>query len=356
VDGLVGANPCISVGVRQIGPGHPCFVIAEAGVNHNGSLDLAVRLIDVAADAGADAVKFQTFAADKLATRDAPKAEYQKQTTGEAESQFEMLKKLELGPDAHRVLAAHCAERGIVFLSTPFDEGSADLLDAIGVPAFKVPSGELVNLSFLRYLARKRRPLIISTGMATLGEVQEAVDVVRAEGCSEIALLHCVSNYPADPADANLRAMATMACEFGVPVGYSDHTLGVAVPLAAVALGASILEKHFTLDRALSGPDHLASAEPRELAELVINIRNVEAALGDGEKKPAMSEAGTARAARRSLVAAVTIRSGAVLTVEMVAVRRPGTGMAPARIGELLGRRAVRELPEGALLAPEMFA
>ena len=345
----------IRIGPRLVGPGHPCFVIAEAGVNHNGSVEMALQLVDAAADAGADAVKFQTFRADKTVTVDAPKAEYQLRATGAGETQFEMLRRLELSPGAHQAIVSRCAERGLIFLSTPFDEESADFLEGLGVPAFKVPSGELTNVSFLRHLARKGRPLIISTGMATLEEVMVAVSAARADGCRALAILQCVSNYPAQPADTNLRAMATMAAVFGVPIGYSDHTLGPEVPLAAVALGASILEKHFTLDRTLPGPDHGASAEPGELAALVAGVRKVEAALGDGEKRPAASEAATARAARRSLVAACPISAGTVLEPSMVAARRPGTGMAPERGPELLGRKSRANIAQGTLLAPEMF-
>jgi N-acetylneuraminate synthase/N,N'-diacetyllegionaminate synthase len=243
----------------------------------------------------------------------------------------------------------------MIFLSSPFDAESADLLEAIGVPAFKVPSGELTNLSFLRHFARKGLPLIISTGMATLDEVRVAVDAVHGEGCHEFSLLHCVSSYPAEPRDVNLRAMVSMATAFGVPVGYSDHTLGNEVSFAAVALGACIIEKHVTLDRSLPGPDQRASADPAEFASLVAGIRAVEAALGDGEKRPAASEDGTARVARRSLVAARAIPAGAMLTADMVVSKRPGTGMAPGRLGELTGRRAVGEIAEGMLLAREMF-
>lgn len=345
----------IDIGGRNVGSGHPCFVIAEAGVNHNGSLDLALKLVDAAAAAGANAVKFQTFRAEKIATRSAPKAEYQTRTTGTSESQFEMLKKLELSPDGHKTLAARCVESGVTFLSSPFDEESADLLETLDVPAFKVPSGELTNLPFLRYLARKGRPLIVSTGMATLAEVAAAVTAVKDTGCDRLVLLQCVSNYPAAAADVNLRAMATMAAAFGVPVGYSDHSTGSQVSLAAVALGACVIEKHFTLDRTLPGPDHQASAEPGEFAELVAGIRTVEAALGDGDKRPAPSELETARVARRSLVAAATIPEGSRLTAEMVAARRPGTGLPVDRLGELLGRRAVGEVPAGTLLTTDMF-
>jgi N,N'-diacetyllegionaminate synthase len=355
MDGMVGDRQTFTIGDRLVGTGCPCFVIAEAGVNHNGSLDMALQLVDAAASAGADAVKFQTFRADQIVSPDAPKARYQMRAPGDTESQHDMLRRLELAPTAYRALAQRCAEKRLIFLSTPFDEESADLLEAIGVPAFKAPSGELTNLSFLRYLAHKGRPLIISTGMATLDDVRAAVDVVRGAGCHEFLLLHCVSNYPADPADVNLRAMESMATAFGVPVGYSDHTLGNEVPFAAVALGACVIEKHMTLDRSLHGPDHRASAEPRELASLVAGIRGIEAAIGDGEKRPAASEIGTARVARRSLVAARAIPAGATLTAEMVVSRRPGTGMAPGRLGEVLRRRTLADIAAGTMLAPEMF-
>lgn len=349
------ATPSFRIASRLVGPGEPCFVIAEAGVNHNGSLAMALDLVDAAAAAGADAVKFQTFRADQIATAEAPKAEYQARATGGAESQLDMLRRLELEPGAFHAIARRCAEQGIIFLSTPFDEESADLLETVGIPAYKVPSGELTNLPFLDYLARKRLPLIISTGMATLDDVRLAVETVQGAGCEELSLLHCVSNYPAAPADVNLRAMATMASAFGVPVGYSDHTLGNDVCLAAVALGACVIEKHLTLDRSLPGPDHQASSDPRELASLVEGIRTIQAALGDGEKRPAASECATADVARRSLVSARAVPAGAILTADMVTSKRPGTGMAPRRLAELVGRRTVAEIAPGVLLAPEMF-
>lgn len=329
----------IRIGSREVGFGRPCFIIAEAGVNHNGSLELALKLVDAAATAGADAVKFQTFRADRLVTLNAPKAVYQNETTGEAESQFEMLRKLELDERIHRTLVAHCASRGIAFLSTPFDEESADFLENLDVPAYKLPSGELTNLPFLRHVAGKKRPMIMSTGMATLEEVERAVEAVRIAGCKDLVLLHCVSAYPADPADANLRAMATLAETFGVPVGYSDHTLGIEVPLAAVAMGACILEKHFTLDRSLPGPDHRASAEPAELTTLVAAARKVEAALGNGVKRPVASEADTARVARKSLTAACDISAGTVLEPEHIAIKRPGIGIPPRMQDRLVGRK-----------------
>jgi N-acetylneuraminate synthase len=345
----------IDIGARQIGPGHPCFVIAEAGVNHNGDIALARQLVDVAATAGADAVKFQTFKAEQLVTGDAPKADYQKQTTGAAESQFEMLKRLELTHEMHVELMACCRGRGIQFLSTPFEEDSADELIGLGLKLLKIPSGEITNLPFLAHIAGKRVPVILSTGMASLGEVEQAVEVFRAAGNAQLALLHCVSNYPADPVDANLRAMQTMTAAFGVPVGFSDHTLGIEVALAAVALGACIIEKHFTLDRSLPGPDHRASLEPEELRLMIRSIRHVEASLGDGRKRPAPSEKSTAMAARKSLVAARTIAQGENIVEESIAIKRPGTGLLPALRPHLLGRRARQMIRAGEILRLEMF-
>ena len=345
----------IQIANKLIGPGQPVFVIAEAGVNHNGDLKMARALIDVAAEAGADAVKFQTFRADLLATSDAPKAEYQLQTTGDAESQFEMLRRLELSADAHRELQSYCNERGIIFLSTPFDEEAVDLLDELGVPAFKISSGDLTNSPLLEYVAGKGKPVILSTGMSELAELIEAVSVLNTAGCENPVLLHCVSNYPADASEVNLRAMQTMRSAFDVPVGFSDHTEGIDVALAAVALGACVIEKHFTLDRTLPGPDHRASLEPAELRELVRSIRRVESALGNGRKVPSASEIETAKVARRSLVAARDIPAGATLQREMVVLRRPGTGMSSTMIEMLVGRKTLREIAAGAILAEDMF-
>ena len=270
--------PSVRIGERPVGVGHPCFVIAEAGVNHNGSLDMALKLVDAAVEAKADAVKFQTFRAERLLTPEAPKAAYQIENSDRTETQFEMLQRLELDEAAHRTLMDHCRRRGLAFLSSPFEQGSADFLETLGVPAFKIPSGEVTNLPFLCHVARKGIPLILSTGMATLEEVEVAVAAIRSSGCRQLVLLHCVSAYPASPSDANLRAMATLARTFGTPVGYSDHTLGIEVALAAVAMGAAVIEKHFTLDRTMPGPDHQASSEPGELALLVSGIRKVESA------------------------------------------------------------------------------
>jgi len=341
----------VEISGRHVGPGEPCFIIAEAGVNHNGSIELARKLIELAVGAGADAVKFQTFKSNKLATATAPAAVYQ-----QAASQLEMLRKLELSPDAHRELLKLCHARSILFLSTPFEEESADFLDQLGIAAFKIPSGEVTNLSFLAHVARKKKPIILSTGMSILAEVETAVRVIREAGNERIILLQCTSSYPADPADANLRAMVTMARHFNLPVGYSDHTLGNEVALAAVALGACVIEKHFTLDRTLPGPDQKSSLEPKELREFVRGIRTVESALGDGEKKPAPSEAATAAVARKSLVAARDIPANSILTHEMIAARRPGTGLSPAMRDQLIGRKARVSIPADTLFNIDMFS
>jgi N,N'-diacetyllegionaminate synthase len=346
----------IIIGQRKVGVGEPCFIIAEAGVNHNGSLKLACELIDVAVEAGADAVKFQTFKPEKVCSPLAPKATYQLQTTDAEESQLEMGKKLELPFEAFRELQSHCKSKGMLFLSTPFDYESADFLAELQMPAFKIPSGEITNLPFLEHVARKGRPLILSTGMSTLDEVRKAVETIRATGNQQLVLLQCVSNYPAQSSSVNLRAMHTLAEAFGVPVGYSDHTRGIEVAIAAVALGACVVEKHFTTNRDLSGPDHRASLEPDELASMVRSIRNVETALGDGNKRPALEEANTAAVARRSLVAARYIAAGTVLTEDLVAILRPGTGLPPAMRPQLVGRRTRHDIDAGTLLTLDMVA
>ncbi len=347
--------PEIAIGARRVGPDQPCFLIAEAGVNHNGDLELARRLVDAAADAGANAVKFQTFSADRLATAAAPQADYQRRNTGIEESQYSMLKRLELSEEAHRELLRHCQRRGILFLSSPFDEESADFLETLGLPAFKIPSGEITNTPFLAHIARKGKPIILSTGMSTLDEVRVAVETIRRAGDPPLALLHCVSNYPAAPEDINLRAMATLHEAFCVPVGYSDHTDGVEIALAAVALGACIIEKHFTLDRNLPGPDHKASLEPAELTSLAAAIRRVEAALGDGVKRPAKCEADAARVARKSLVAARDLSAGSVLRREDLAIRRPGTGLPPSALARVVGMLAKEDIAAGTILTDPMM-
>ena len=339
------------VGDRTVGDGQPVFIIAEAGVNHNGDVELARRLVDAAVEANADAVKFQTFVADRVISPSAPKAQYQLQRTDRDESQLEMVRRLELSPEAHHLLHAHCRERGIQFLSTPFDRGSADLLSELGVPAFKLSSGEVTNWPFLEYVARFMKPVILSTGMSDLREVEKALAVIRATGNQQTILLHCVSSYPAAPADVNLRAMHTMAVEFGVPIGFSDHTLGIAVPIAAAALGAAVIEKHLTLDKTLTGPDHAASLEPQEFASMVNGIRMVESSLGNGIKAPAEAELDTLRVARRSLVSAGSLSKGTVLQADMFNEMRPGTGIPPSSLSEVLGRTLKHDLAAGQLLS-----
>ena len=332
---------------RTVGPGAPVFVIAEAGVNHNGDLVLARKLIAAAAAAGADAVKFQTFRAEQVAAASAPLAAYQKANVTAADSQLELLRRLELPPAAHDELQAVAHDHNLVFLSTPFDEGSVDLLDSLHVPAFKVPSGEVTNWPLLQHVAGKGKPVILSTGMSDLEEVAAAVDVLRRSGCTELVVLHCVSNYPANPSDVNLRAMAAIRKRCGVPVGYSDHTPGIEVALAAVALGACIIEKHFTLDRGLPGPDHRASLEPGELRALVAGIRTVECALGTEEKRPAASELPTREVVRRSLVAARPLPAGVLLETSMFRALRPAGGIPPSDLDRVIGRHLTRALLEG---------
>ena len=333
----------------------PCFIIAEGGVNHNGDPALAHRLVDVAADAGADAIKFQTFDPDLLAAADAPKAEYQKRQTAADESQRDMLRRLVLSEAAHVELKRHAEERGLLFLSTPFEERSADFLERLGVPAFKIASGELTNHPFLRHLARKQRPLLLSTGMSELDEVREAVAAMRTEGARELALFHCTSSYPA-PADAvNLRAIETLRREFLVEVGYSDHTIGSDVPVAAVALGATLLEKHITLDRTLPGPDHVASMEPHAFASMVRSVRVSGQALGAGVKRVQPCELDAQRVARKSLFVSRPVARGQQLTAADVDARRPGTGISPARSSLVMGRSATRDLTAGQMLGEGDF-
>jgi N,N'-diacetyllegionaminate synthase len=345
----------ISIGGRRAGKGEPCLIIGEAGVNHNGNPELARKLVDAAAEAGCDAVKFQTFKADRVCSPAAPKAAYQQQTTGTEESQLDMGRKLELPFTVFQELHQYAATRGILFLSTPFDYESADFLAALQVPAIKIPSGEITNLPFLEHVARDGYPLIISTGMATMEEVAVALETVYNADNRQVILLHCVSNYPADPAGMNLRAMRTLEDAFGVAVGLSDHTVGTEVAFAAVALGACIIEKHFTLSCQLPGPDHRASLEPQELARLVKGIRTIEAALGDGVKRPVAEEVNVASVARRSLVAAQFIPAGTALTVDMIDILRPGTGLPPVMRSQLLGRLVKRDVEAGAILGLEML-
>ena len=337
---------------RQIyGPLSPsCFIIAEAGVNHNGDLAIAKLLVDAAVDSGANAVKFQAFRADELASVDAPKAQYQLAGSEKTESQLTMLKRLELPSSAYIELSRYCALKKILFLASPFDVGSVDLLDSLGMPYFKIASGEITNYPLLRYVARKGRPILLSTGMSTMEEVRSAIEFISQTGNKDVILLHCVTEYPAPVEAANLRAMIAMRDECHLPVGYSDHTIGVEVALAAVAIGATVLEKHLTLDRDMKGPDHRASLDPAEFKRMVELIRNIESAMGDGVKSPAQCEVANRVVARRSICAAVSITSGEVIRQEMLAYKRPGKGISPRHFEKVIGRRAMRNYQAGELL------
>lgn len=345
----------ITIGDRQIGAGSPCFVIAEAGINHNGDIDIAKQLICAAADAGCDAVKFQTYRTEAIAAPGAPMAEYQMANTGLCGSQADLLKRCELDGEAHVELMNECLNAGVFFLSTPFDDPSLDLLIGLGVKALKISSGDVTNTPFLKRVAVAGLPVILSTGMATLPEVAEAVDALRGAGCEDFALLHCVSCYPAKPSECHLPAMGLLHTAFHVPVGFSDHTTGFDITLAAVARGAAIIEKHITTDRALPGPDHAASIEPWELKEMMAAIRRVEAALSGTGKNPSAEELGTANVARKSLHLRVSLPAGSVLCEEHLTAMRPGTGISPSRIHEVLGRQLIEDAVAGTMLSLGML-
>src|SRR3989344_2607966 len=344
------------IGTKTIGEGAQVFIIAEAGVNHNGDMALAHKLIDAAADAGADAVKFQTFTSEELVSEDAPQAAYQTANTGKEESQISMLRNLVLPHKEHSALKKYAEENGLVFLSTPFSIPDADFLETLGIAAYKIPSGELTNLPFLAHIAKKKKPILLSTGMGTLEEVREAIAILQKNGATEIALFHCTSEYPAPPADINLRAMQTLAGEFGFPTGLSDHSEGISVAIAATALGACILEKHFTLDRALPGPDHKASLEPSELKEMIRCIRTVEQSLGSPEKKPTAGELDTASVARKSVVARRDIAEGACIAFEDIYIVRPGTGIQPKHFDEVVGKTTKQKISLGMPLQWSMLS
>lgn len=335
------------------------FIIAEAGVNHNGDANLALQLVDVAAAAGADAVKFQTFTADNLVRRGADKAEYQKRATGDGD-QYDMLKALEMSEDLHHQLLQRCTELNIEFMSTAFDDDALDMLVSMGIRRIKVPSGEVTNAPYLRHIASKGLPIIVSTGMANMDEVKEAVRIItearEAFGFTDapqsyITILHCTSNYPAAVSEANLNAMLTIGRETGLPYGYSDHTLGIAVSSAAVAMGATVIEKHFTLDKSLPGPDHGASLAPDELRAMIASIRDIELALGDGVKAPTASELPVRALVRRSVTAIRDIGKGASIGPDDVALMRPGTGIPPAELPQVYGRNTARAVVAGETIA-----
>lgn len=328
------------------------FIIAEAGVNHNGSTELAKKLIDAASVAGADAVKFQTFKAEKLVSKNAQKAEYQKQTTDKAESQFDMIKKLELDEATHHELMAYCKSKNIMFLSTPFDHDSIELLNALGLEIFKIPSGEITNLPYLRHIGKLNKKVILSTGMTDIGEIEDALDILIDAGTKKenITVLHANTMYPTPMEDVNLKAMVTIGKTFDIAYGYSDHTLGIEVDIAAVAMGASCIEKHFTLDCAMEGPDHKASLEPDELKAMVQAIRNIEIALGSSVKKPSKSEMPNMQIARKSIVADKPIKKGELFTQDNLAVKRPGNGISPMRWDEVIGTFATKDYQEDEMI------
>ncbi len=320
------------------------LIIGEAGVNHNGDINIARKLIDVAVEAGVDMVKFQTFITEEGITGNAEKAEYQLSATDKNETQFEMIKKLELNREAHEELIRHCNQEGIQFLSTAFDYPSIDLLNELNIPLYKIPSGEITNLPYLRHIGRMGKPVILSTGMATLKEVEDAINILGKSGTlrDDITVLHCNTSYPTPMEDVNLKSMLTIQNELGVKIGYSDHTLGIEIPIASVAMGARVIEKHFTLDRDMEGPDHQASLNPSELKAMVKAIRNIENALGDGVKKPSSSEMKNKSVARKSIVAARNIQKGETFTEEHLATKRPGTGISPMKWDEIIGKVAKR--------------
>lgn len=328
------------------------FIIAEAGVNHNGSLTLAKQLVDVASVCGADAVKFQTFTAEKLVSKYASKADYQKQTTNISESQFDMIKKLELDIEAHKELIAYCKTKNIMFLSTPFDNDSIDLLNDLCLQIFKIPSGEITNLPYLRHIGKLGKKIILSTGMSDIGEIEDALDVLIEAGTKKenITVLHANTEYPTPMEDVNLKAMVTIGNTYDIAYGYSDHTLGIEVPIAAVAMGAGVIEKHFTLDKTMQGPDHKASLEPDELKAMIKAIRNIELALGSSIKKPSNSESKNKNIARKSIVASCTIKKGELLTEQNLSVKRPGDGINPMRWDEIVGTFSTKDYLEDELI------
>tara|TARA_B100000579_G_scaffold28366_1_gene19940 strand:+ start:69 stop:1064 length:996 start_codon:yes stop_codon:yes gene_type:complete len=328
------------------------FIIAEAGVNHNGSIDLAKKLIDVASDAGVDAIKFQSFKADNLATKNSQKATYQQETANIEESQFDMLKKLELNVEMHKEIFLYCRNKKIIFLSSPFDHESIELLEDLGLDIFKIPSGEITNLPYLRHIGKLNKKIILSTGMSNMGEVKNALDILINSGTKKenITVLHANTEYPTPMEDVNLRAMATIGNELQVNFGYSDHTLGIEVDIAAVAIGASCIEKHFTLDRKMEGPDHKASLEPKELKAMVTAIRNIELALGSAIKNPSKSEIKNIKIIRKSIVAKTQIKKNDVLNENNLTVKRPGNGISPMKWDEIINTKAIKDYKEDELI------
>lgn len=329
------------------------LIIAEAGVNHNGSLETAMHLVRVAAEAGADIIKFQTFVTENIVSSNAPKADYQVKNTGNESGQFEMLKNLELSFSDHQKISDFCRKLNIQFLSTAFDLDSIDLLHQMNIPVWKIPSGEITNLPYLRKIGKMDKPVLLSTGMATLGEIESALNIIEGAGTKRelITILHCTTDYPANPDEINLRAMVTLGNTFNLRFGYSDHTDGVEIPFAAVAMGASVIEKHFTLDKNMEGPDHRASLDPSELKSMVSGIRKIERALGDGVKKPTPGEIKNIMAARKSIVASQPIRKGEIFSEENLAVKRPGNGLSPMIWDLIIGKQADRDYKKDEVIA-----
>jgi N-acetylneuraminate synthase len=345
----------LRIGQKRIGEGYPCYIIAEAGVNHNGDIRLAKRLITAAVKSGADAVKFQTYSTDAIVTKAAGKAAYQKKTSGAAETQYDMLKRLELSREAFRILSDYAKKKEIEFLSSPFDGQSADLLESIGINAYKIPSGEITNIPLLEQIGSYKKPVILSTGMADINEIREGLRAVRRGGARDIVLLHCVTGYPVPLKFANLKMIQTLMKVFKVPVGFSDHTQGIIASILARALGACVIEKHFTLDRSLPGPDHRASLEPSELSELVEQIRIAEAALGNGEKIIARDEAKIKQVARKSLVAKVSISKGTKISPDMIDLKRPGNGIPVKYLSRIIGKKTKVAVKEDAVFQWDML-
>ncbi|MFW9777503.1 MAG: N-acetylneuraminate synthase [Candidatus Heimdallarchaeota archaeon] len=344
----------VRIGGNFVGENNICFIIAEAGVNHNGSIHKAKKMVEVAKACGADAVKFQTFTAERLVTSTAEKAPYQKEQTDDG-SQFDMLKSLELTSSEFTTLAKHAEKTGIMFLSTPFDQESADFLETLEIAAYKISSGDLTNLPMLKHIARKAKPMILSTGMGDIGEVNSAISTITQAGLKEIILLHCVTSYPAPLESLNLKAITTLREAFDFPVGFSDHTTDVLAPVIARALGACVIEKHFTLDKNLPGPDHKTSLTPQILEEMITTIRKVELALGDGIKKPAEIEIGLKSIVQRSIVAKADISVGKILEENMLDVKRPGTGIAPKFLDDIIGKRSKTQIKKDQLITWEMI-
>ena len=336
---------------QLIGEGHPVFVIAEAGVNHNGNLDLALKLIDAAADTGADAVKFQTWRAEQLVTKSGKMAEYQKKNTGKEEPQFDMLKKLELKEEWYPKLFERAKEKGIILLSTPHGGfESIDFMEQYNFPAFKIASGDITNLPFLEYAAKKGKPMLVSTGMSTIEEIKETVDTIKKAGNEQILVFHCTTDYPLAPENVNLKAMQTLMKDLDVLIGYSDHTVGDQVAIMAATLGARMIEKHFTLDRTMPGPDHIASTEPKEFKEMIARIKQIPIIMGSGVKKPLLPELQYISVARKSIVANRDIKAGEKFTSKNLAIKRPGNGISPREFKNILGKKAVVDIPLDTLL------